>query len=227
MSEKTPPRLLSDGSIAQDVAVNPKYLARLDLETSEQARLKAEQEEPWGRAKIERELARLASQKSVIAMGGREIKHPIDLHGVDLSGQDLSGVDLSYANLHGAKLVGTKLTGARLVNANLHGADLTGAALDGVNAVEANFHGACFCKADVSKTHLMKANLSEVCHEDSSGLDIVENPMTPAEVGQARYRQSEGFRVDISTDGGKVRYFGDTLKGANVSGMSSVHKKRP
>lgn len=226
MSEKETPRLLSDGSIANDVTVNPKYLARVEMESSEQKSFIEEQVKPWGREKIERELARLSKKESFVVIDGKLIKHTINLHGVDLSGQDLTGLDLSHANLHGANLSGARLTGARLVGANLHGANLSGAILDGVNAVEANFHGACLCRADVSKTHFMKANLSEACHETTTGLDLEEKPMTPAEVGQARYRQSEGSRASVSVDEGLVRYYGDTLKDSNVTGMVSLCKRK-
>lgn len=227
MSDKQTPRFLPDGSIANDVDENPKYLSRVDREAADRARLVAEQAEPWGRAKIERELSRLSAQESLTVINGEPIKDTINLHGVDLSGQDLSGIDLSRANLHGANLSGSKLSGARLVGTNLHGANLSGAVLDGVNAVEANFHGACLCRADVSKTHFMKANLSETCHEATAGLDINEKTMTPAETALAKYRQSEGFRVSISIDEGLVRYYGDTLKESNVTGMASLCKRKP
>lgn len=222
-----PPRLGPDGQPTEDVSENPMYVERLKREESERQRLEFERIEPWSRSKIERELKRLSEHGPSVATNGRKVRSAINLHGVDLSGQDLSGLDLSRANLHGAKLSGANMTGCRLVGTNLHGADLSGTALDSVNAVEANFHGACLCKADVSKTHFMKANLSEVCHESVVGLDLDEKPMTPAEVGQAKYRQSEGFHANILIDEGLVRYYGETLKGANVTGMSSAHKKRP
>lgn len=220
-------RIGPDGLPAEDVLVNPKYLERIGRETKERQKLESEAAEPWSRAKLERELARLSTQKPSYVIDGVEIKSGLDLHGADLSGLDLSGLDLSRSNMHGAKLAGSNLANCRLVGTNLHGADLSGTDMSGVNAVEANLHGACLCDANVSKTHFMKANLAEACHEDVSGLDIVEKPMTPAETAQARHRQSEGFRVNVSTDDGTVRYFGDTLSGANVAGMSRVHKKRP
>jgi hypothetical protein len=219
-------RIGPDGLPADDVLVNPKYLERIDREAQERRRIESESNSPWSRGRVEKALAIVAAQGSVGVVNGRPIKGAVDFHGADLSGLDLSGLDLSNANLHGANLSGSKMTGCRLVGANLHEANLTGAALDGVNAVEANFHGACLCKADVTKTHFMKANLYESCHEATVGLDLQEKPMTPAEVAQARYRQSEGFRANVSVDEGLVRYYGDTLKDSNVTGMASVCKRK-
>jgi len=221
-----PPRIGQDGQPAVDWDVNPKHLARLEREAAERTRLEAEQAEPWGRAKIERELARLSEKGSLGVVNGREVKNSLNLHGVDLSGQDLSGLDLSGANLHGAKLAGAKLTGCRLVGSNLHGADLSGAALDGANAVGANLHGACLCGAQVGKTHFMSANLSECCHEGADGLDVEVKPLTAAENTVARRRQADGVRAHIDVDAGVVRYFGDTLNGANVTEMSAKCKRK-
>src|SRR4029077_5649862 len=219
-------RVGPDGQPAEDLNVNSKAVNRKAHEAVENIRMIAEQAEPWNRIRVERELARLYKTKTLVSISGHEIKSSLDLHGVDLSGQDLTGIDLSGVNLHSAKLTGTKLTGCRLVNSNLHGADLSEAMLDSANAVEANFHGACLCKASVAKTNFMKANFSECCHEGTDGLDVIVKSLTPAEVTFARHRQSEGFRAHVSIDEGVVRYFGSTLEGANVTGMSTVCKRR-
>jgi uncharacterized protein YjbI with pentapeptide repeats len=234
------PRIdLNTGIEATDVNVNPKAVERKQREAEERDRLAAEATEPWSRAKVERELARAAASESFGVVNGQEIRNSANLHGVDLAGLDLSGLDLSRANLHGAKLVGTNLNGARLVGANLHDADLGDAQMEDVNAVEANFHGACLCGSKVAKTHFMKANLSECCHEATSGLDIEEKPLTAAEEKKARsfmgmVRRLFGYdedasgqaRASISTEEGKVRYYGETLENANVSGMKAVCKRR-
>jgi len=225
MADEHPPRLLSDGTVAHDVVVNPKHTERVAREAFERARLEAENTEPWSRSKVERELARATARGSLGVVNGQEVRDSINLHGVDLSGLDLSGLDLSRANLHGAKLKGTNLSGAKLTNANLHEAELSGADLQNVNAVEANFHGACLCRSKAGKSHFMKANLSESCHEAAEGLDIQEKPLTAAEHKQAKYRQSEGFRANIHVDEGVVRYYGPTLEGANVHGMKTKCKR--
>lgn len=220
------PRLLPDGTIATDVDVNPKFLERVEREKEFREKTESEGKEPWSRAKVERYLTQVSTRGNFATSSGKTVAGGPTFHGVDLSGLDLSGLDLSRANLHGAKLTGTNLSGCRLVSANLHEADLSGADLSNVNAVEANFHGACLCRANVGKTHFMKANLSECCHESATGLDVEEKPLTPAEEKMAAYRQSEGFRPIVLIDSGVVRYFGSTLKDANVAGMSNVHKKR-
>lgn len=219
-------RIGKDGNPAEDSAINQKAVERKVREAGERERLEAEAREPWSRTKVEREITRSASQESLGVINGENITNRINLHGVDLSGLDLSGLDLSKANLHGAKLVGTNLSGCRLVGANLHGADLADAEMEDVNAVEANFNGACLCRAKVNKTHFMKANLSECCHEACDGLDVEEKPLTSAEEKKAQHLQSEGFRTFVDVDQGKVRYFGSTLDGANVTGMSSTCKTR-
>jgi uncharacterized protein YjbI with pentapeptide repeats len=220
------PRFHADGSILEDIKENPLHLARVQREANEKEKLEAEALEPWSRAKVERTLARAASEGVLGVVNGQEVKSDANFHGADLSGLDLSGLDLSRANLHGAKLAGAKLSGCRLVNANLHEADLSGASIDGANAVEANFHGACLCGSNVDKTHFMKANLSECCREATDGIDIEEKPLTAAEDKVARYRQSEGFRAHILTDEAVVRYYGATLEGANVHGMKTTCKRR-
>lgn len=240
MADEKTTRLLKDGSVAEDVLVNPKHLERMALQAAEKERADAEASEPWSREKVERTIARATSEGVLGIVNGQEVKADINLNGADLSGLDLSGLDLSRANLHGARLVGAKLTGCRLVNANLNEADLSGAEMDDVNAVEANFHGACLCGSKVAKTHFMKANLSECCHEDVDGLDIEEKPLTPAEDKKARsfvgmFKRlfgsddeviSGGARASISTEDGKVRYYGETLSGANVHRMKPICKRR-
>lgn len=214
-------RIGKDGNPVTDLSVNLKAIERKAREAEERQRLEAEAREPWSRAKVERELARSASQESLGVINGEEIANSVNMHGADLSGLDLSGLDLSKANLHGANLVGTNLSGCRLVGANLCEADLTDAEMQDVNAVEANFHGACLCGSKVDRTHFMKANLSEVCHEGIDGLDVEEKFLTAAEENKARHLQSEGFRAVILVDEGKVRYYGPTLEGANVHAMRS------
>jgi uncharacterized protein YjbI with pentapeptide repeats len=219
------PRFGSDGSQCEDVTANPKAIARRAIEQAEKTREEAEARSPWTRNRVIAAISSIAQRNVLSHDGMSKARIQLNLHGVDLSGLDLSGLDLSRANLDSAKLSGANLNGCRLVGANLHVADLTGAILDGVNAVEANLHGACLCKARVANTHFMKANLSEVCHDGTDGLDITEKPLTAAEDTMARRKQSEGFRVHIAVDEGVVRYYGATLEGANVTGLSAKCKR--
>ena len=232
-------RVGPDGEPVQDIAINPKAIERKAREAEERSRLAAGAAEPWSRAKVERELARAAAAESPGVVNGQEVRNSANMHGADLSGLDLSGLDLSRTNLHSANLAGAKLTGCRLVGANLNDADLSDAEMEDVNAVEANFHGACLCGAKVEKTHFMKANLSGCCYEAVDGLDIEEKPLTPAEGKKARslvgmFRRflgsddgapSSGVRASVLIDEGKVRYCGQTLEGANLTGMKPLCKR--
>lgn len=223
------PRFLPDGTKAVDVTENPKRAERVAREAAEKLEREQELRSPWSRERVELHLARALGEGVLGFVNGQEIRTDADFHGADLSGLDLSGLDFSRANMHGTNLVGAKLSGCRLVGANLHEAELRGAAMDNVNAVEANFHGACLCGANVGKTHFMKANLCESCCEATEGLGIVEKPLTPAEASAAKYKQAEGFRVDISygdKGGARVLYVGSTLENANISGMTSECKRR-
>lgn len=230
MEEKTR-RFDSDGEVVEDVMENPKAVERKLREANDRARLEAESKEPWSRAKVERELGRLALKPRTTVIDGREIFDRLNLHGVDLSGLDLSGLDFSGVNMHGANLTGSILSGCRLVDANLCEATLTGAAFEQANAFGANLNKACLCAAKIGKTHFMTANLSESCCEATEGLDIVTNPLTPAEAAAAKYKQAEGFRVEILYDdkeqgNARVLYVGATLEKANISSMKTVCQRR-
>jgi uncharacterized protein YjbI with pentapeptide repeats len=220
-------RLDSKGAAVEDWLENPKAVERKKIEAEERARIEAEGLEPWGRAKIERELSRISKQST----DQEFMRTRLNLSEVDLSGQDLSGLDLSGANLHGAKLVGADLSGCRLVGANLSNAIMTGASLEKANAVDANFSSACLCSTKSGKTHFMGANLSDACFEGNVGIDIVEKKATPAEVLLSAKDQSLGARAvvvydDTGKGGAKVLYLGDTLSQANITGMRSVCRSR-
>jgi uncharacterized protein YjbI with pentapeptide repeats len=227
--EDQKPRVDRDGNLVWDVLENPKAVERKKREAEEKARLEAEANEPWSRAKVERELGRLALKPPVAVMDGREIFDRLNLHGVDLSGLDLSGLDLSGANMHGANLTAANLSNCRLVESNLSEALLTGASIENANAVGANLSKSCLCSAKIGKTHLMAVNLSDCCYQETDGLDLVEKPLTPAEDRAAKYKQSEGFRVDTVTDQkGAVKfvYVGSRMEKANITGMKSTCQRR-
>jgi uncharacterized protein YjbI with pentapeptide repeats len=224
--EEQKPRVDRDGNLVWDALENPKAVERKKREAQEKARLEVEANEPWSRAKVERELGKLALKPPTAVVDGKESFDHLNLHGADLSGLDLSGLNLSRVNMHGADLSGADLTGCLLTEANLHGANLDGAILEKTNAQSANFHDACLCRTKISDANLRKSNLSNVCYENSQGFDINEKPLTDKEQLSAKRKQAEGFKVQIVESELKVKYFGGTVEGANVAGMTTSCKRR-
>jgi hypothetical protein len=229
--EEIKPRIGPDGKPVKDVSVNPFAVERKQREAEDRARREEEGKKPWSREKVEKEIARAAQEKPMQVIDGIESRSHANFHGADLSGLDLSGLDLSYVNMHGAKLIGANLSGCRLIQANLAEASMTGAVLDKINAVEANLSGACLCASKANKAQFMGANLSECCFEANEGIDIVEKPLTVAEEAFAKYKQSEGFRVNILHDekekgNARVLYIGATLEKANVTGMRTTCRRK-
>lgn len=215
-------RVDQDGKPAIDLLENPKAVERKKREEAARDALIEERKQPWSRERIERELVRIA----VINRTGGRVKEAMDLHGVDLSGLDLSGLDLSRSNMHGASLVGTNLSGCRMVNVNLHGAELRDAVLEGTYAVDSNLHGACVCAARFSKSTLLGVNLQDACCEDAQDFPLQEVDLTPAEERLALQADVDSTMKEVLADQGKVRYVGDALRGANITGLSQVCRRR-
>lgn len=226
MDNENKQRLDGFGKAVEDVLVNPKAVERKKREAEERARLEEEQASPWTRERVERELARVSREGVFTVFDGKEVRHRANFQGHDFSGLDLSGLDLSEVNLDSAKLTGANLSGCLMTSTNLHGADLDGANLENINAQSANFHGACLCRTKISDANLRKANCYGACYEDSQGFDVEERPLTQNEEVSAKRKQSEGYKVQIIESELKVRYFGETLEGANVTGIASVCNRR-
>lgn len=224
--EDIKPRIGLDGNPAQDVSTNPKAIERKAREAEVRVRLEAEAKEPLSRSKIERELTKLSQKAPMATIDGRDVFESLNLHGADISGLDLSGLNLSNVNMHGVKAVGTNFTGCLMVNANLYGADLDGAVLEKANAQSANLSEACLCRTTITDANLRKANCHGACYESSQGFDVEEKPLTEKERLVANRRQAEGFKVHVVEAESKVKYFGSTLEGANVTAMESVCKRR-
>lgn len=231
-------RIGKDGKPAEDVIVNPLAVERKAREAVERVRATDEAAEPWTRAKIERELRRAKAREQIV-VDGKEVPPSLNLHGATIpDGTDLSGIDLSNCNMHGLRAKGVKFDHCILTRANMHGAVLDGCSFQDVEADELNLCESCCCGSKFKfrrrepepgkdPVHISRRmNMSDCCMERTEGIDIQEKPLTDAEHKKARHHQSEGFRVAVSVDEGKVRYYGPELTDANLTGMSRVCRKR-
>ena len=231
------PRFGKDGKPAEDVIVNPLAVERKAREAVERVRAADEAAEPWTRAKLERELRRAKAREQIV-VDGKEVPPSLNLHGATIpDGTDLSGIDLSNCNMHGLRAKGVKFDHCVLTRANLHGAVLDGCSFQDVEADELNLCESCCCgssfkfrrraEPDKDPVHISRRmNLSDCCMEGTSGIEIEEKDLTAAEHRKARHLQAEGFRVAVSVDEGKVRYYGPELTEVNVTGLSRSCKRK-